>query len=127
MFFCFFFYLTPLHLAVQTNNADLIRTFVNLEKTDLNCRDDQGNSPLHIAVKLNNLEIIKILCSSHRIDKNLRDNNIFIFGLLLMEFNFILLIIQDFKMQRTIILMKLLIFYIHVDATNKYLDKFLTI
>lgn len=78
--------LSPLHLAVQTNNADLIKAFVSLEKTDLNCRDDQGNSPLHFAVNLNNLQIVKILCSSHRLDKNLRDNDILIDFIFFMEF-----------------------------------------
>lgn len=76
-FSCFFFYLTPLHLAVQTNNLEIVQSFVPLEKTDLNCRDNQGNSPLHMAVKLNNLPIVRAICSSNRIDKNIHDNNIF--------------------------------------------------
>lgn len=74
--FLLIFYLTPLHLAVQTKNIDLVRSFVGLEKTDLNCPNNQGDSALHIAVKMNSLEIVRILCSSNRIDRNFRDHDI---------------------------------------------------
>ena len=74
--------LSPLHLAVQTGNAEIVGLFASLEKTDLNSTDNEGQAAIHIAVKLNKLDIVQALCTSHRIDKNLRDR-IFLLTLVL--------------------------------------------
>ena len=58
-------------------NLDIVRDLINLEKTDINMKDDSGNAPLHFAVRMNSVEIVKLLCSNWRCDKNLCNSVLF--------------------------------------------------
>lgn len=59
---------TPLHLAVEMNNHDVINAFVNFQKNssnqiDFNCKDVNGDSPLSLCLALDRIELAPMLIS----------------------------------------------------------------
>jgi ankyrin repeat protein len=52
--------LTPLHIAVKSNNKVMINTLLDLG-VDLDCKDINLMTPLFDAVKNNNIELVRVL------------------------------------------------------------------
>ena len=53
--------MTPLHLAVQSGNLELVRLLTSLSECDTNATDQYGFTALHFAVLLHNREIVQHL------------------------------------------------------------------
>ena len=66
---------TPLHTAVDTNQAGIVSYLVNRRNADTNAVDDMGMTSTHYAALLDNPEIILILLESSKTDLTIRDNN----------------------------------------------------
>jgi len=56
---------TPLHIAVQNGNIDIIRALL-ASGADVNALDADGKTPLGIATEANNVEIVNLLLQYHR-------------------------------------------------------------
>jgi len=55
--------LTPIHLAVLTNQPEFVLQLLQLN-VDISLQDSEGNTPLHTAVKMNNVPLVKYLLES---------------------------------------------------------------
>jgi len=60
-----------LHVAVQQENTDLIKTLLLSPNLLLNEQDENEETPLHLAVIYNNSEILSILLDDNRTDPNI--------------------------------------------------------
>ena len=60
---------TPLHTAVHTGNALMVREICNVHGTDVNTEDDNGRTPLFSAAQKGRTNIVEILCA-HGADTN---------------------------------------------------------
>lgn len=54
-------YPSPLHFAIAVQDVELTKLLVHSEKTDINQKDENGESLLHVAVRNSNLAIVQIL------------------------------------------------------------------
>jgi len=66
---------TPLHTAVDSNQAGVVTYLVNTRNADTNTVDDMGMTPVHYAALLDNPEILMILLEVSKTDLTLRDSN----------------------------------------------------
>lgn len=58
------FGMTPLHIAVTENSAEMTQELLKVDGIELNALDDKGKSALHLSVESNNLEIVKLLINA---------------------------------------------------------------
>jgi hypothetical protein len=55
---------TPLHLAVQENSFDSVKSLLSASSISVNQFDDKGHTPLSLSVSNNNLSMTKLLVNS---------------------------------------------------------------
>ncbi|RAL07966.1 ankyrin repeat domain-containing protein, partial [Aspergillus homomorphus CBS 101889] len=65
---------TPLHLAVQKSQEDVIACFLDDGRVDVNVQSSSNRTPLHLAARRGISGIVKLLLNHHRTDVNLTDN-----------------------------------------------------
>ena len=64
---------TPLHLAVLSENIKEVGLLLEMNNTDVNIQNNDGNTPLHLA--LGNLKIVRLLLEMNNIDVNIQNND----------------------------------------------------
>jgi hypothetical protein len=64
---------TPLMYAVEKNNADLVKLFLQDKNINLNLRNENGKSALHLATEKGLTDIIEMLLNDERIDPYITD------------------------------------------------------
>ncbi|KIJ88381.1 ankyrin repeat domain-containing protein [Rickettsia asembonensis] len=52
-----------LTISIYTNNIEIITYLLSLEKTNINAKDEDGDTPLHQATAANNPEIMELYLS----------------------------------------------------------------
>ena len=57
---------TPLHLATENSNVDILRILINHTKTGLSLPDGNGNTPFKIAEDNRETEILKVFRNFRR-------------------------------------------------------------
>ena len=57
---------TPLHIACQKNNLELVKRLVETEEEDPNNIDEHGNTPVHIAIMNGCLDVLKYLIEEQK-------------------------------------------------------------
>lgn len=67
-----------LHAAARNNDWLAVQAFLNIPGTDINARDNQGNTPLHAALEaaeVNSAQILNLLIDTYRANINLPNND----------------------------------------------------
>jgi hypothetical protein len=65
---------TPLIIAVQSGKMNNVEFMMEIETTNPNIQDDEGNTALHYVAIKNNREIFALLSSSTKVDSSLLNN-----------------------------------------------------
>jgi ankyrin repeat protein len=52
---------TPLHIAAQNGQLDVVRLLLASQQIDVNARDQQGSTPLHLASEKGHVEVVQLL------------------------------------------------------------------
>jgi ankyrin repeat protein len=65
--------MTPLALAVETDNESQVEALLSVESVDVNVADHEGRTPLHHAVRLRNEDSIRLLLGRDGIQLNMQD------------------------------------------------------
>ncbi len=66
---------TPLHLAVQENNVDVVKRLLQSDGLNVNAKDDEyGRTALHWAISMGYEDVIRILLRNVNILINIQDN-----------------------------------------------------
>ena len=66
---------TPLHIATDKCNIDIVKYLVEQGHADVNDKGKYGRTPLHIATEKCNIDIIKYLVEQCHADVNAKDRN----------------------------------------------------
>jgi ankyrin repeat protein len=66
---------SPLHLAIQNGQDNLIERLMGMDTVDLNIRDSDGRTPLHWAVMGISDDLLTRLLKDSRVDVSIVDND----------------------------------------------------
>jgi len=65
---------SPLHVAAEKNNIDVVKLLLQQNNIDINITDNIGRSPLYIAAANNSIDVVKLLLQQNNIDINITTN-----------------------------------------------------
>ena len=65
---------TPLHYAVKTGSASILRGLLAREEVNVNARDSVGRTPLHAAAQAGEADAVRILLEDGRIQANTKND-----------------------------------------------------
>jgi ankyrin repeat protein len=66
---------SPLHIAVQSGQLNIVRMLVDMPRFDANAQDCDGNSPLHLAVLHQHTALVELLLGTTGINMELKDHS----------------------------------------------------
>jgi len=65
---------TPLHIAVQENQPEMMGVLLEDTRIDPNLTNNKENTPLHIATRSGHPELVSVLLAHNRVDRNKTDS-----------------------------------------------------